>query len=125
MADEEFDEPPYYWVDLNGTLCYHEKGEPVFDAEGKFIIGKPINRMVRRVRKLLAEGLAVKIMSGSVGLGGEKAAEAERSIRAWCKTHIGRELPVSATITPRCLGMWNDKARGVLRNTGFFKDERR
>jgi hypothetical protein len=121
---DDFDEEPYWWCDLNGTLCFHEKGTPVFNADGEFIIGKPINRMVRRIRRMLSEGLKVKIMSGSVGLGGEKAAVAETAIRKWCKEHLGRELEVSATITPRCLGLFNDKAIAVIRNTGRLRHEK-
>lgn len=123
MADD-FDEEPYFWCDLNGTLVFHEKGTPVFDAEGRFIIGKPVNRMVRRIRRMLSEGMKIKIMSGSVGLGGNKAETAERTIKDWCKEHLGRELEVTATITPRCLGIFNDKAIPIVRNTGRVRGER-
>lgn len=118
------DEAPYFWVDLNGTLCHHEKGALVFDEAGNFLIGKPINKMVRRVRRWLSEGMEVRIMSGSVGLGGDKAASAQKAIREWCREHFGRELKVTATITPRCIGIFNDKAHEVIRNTGRLRNEK-
>lgn len=125
MADQDNtdDEPYYILVDFNGTLAKHDKGAKIFDDEGKPLIGEPIKRMVDRVRKRIDKGMRVKIQCGTVGAGGEKGAKMAEAIKAWAKEHIGHDLEVTGTITPRCLEVWNDKARKVVRNEGRFDGE--
>jgi hypothetical protein len=113
----------YFLVDFNGTLAWHDKGAKVIDENGKPLLGKPIPRMVTRVKKLLDSGMGVRIQCGTVGLGGPNGDKMAAAIKEWCVLHIGRELPVTGSITPKCIGVWNDKARGVVRNTGRFVDE--
>lgn len=117
------DEGYYFLVDFNGTLAWHDKGAKVIGEDGKPLLGKPIKRMVDRVKKLLASGMGVKIQCGTVGAGGPNGEKMAAAIREWTKAHLGQELEVTGSITPRCLGIWNDKARGVIRNTGRFVDE--
>ena len=114
----------YFLVDLNGTLAHHEKGAPVFTAAGEPLIGKPIKRMVDRVRRLMDQGTSVRILCAAVSEDTPRAEKLRSAVKDWTKKHLGRALPVTATVTPRCIGIWNDKARGVVRNTGKFTDER-
>lgn len=113
----------YFLVDFNGTLAHHEKGAKVIDGDGEPILGAPIKRMVERVKRLIASGMEVRIQCGTVGEGGKNGEKMSAAIREWCKKHLDQECAVTGTITPKCLGVWNDKARGVIRNTGRFVDE--
>lgn len=113
----------YFLVDFNGTLVHHERGGKVVDDDGKVYIGPPIPGMVARVRKLLDRGTEVRIMCGTVGEGGPKGEAMAKAIRAWCKEHLGRELEPTGTITTKCLMIWNDKAKEVIRNEGRFRHD--
>jgi len=121
--DNTDDEPYYILVDFNGTLAKHDKGAKVIDDAGNPIMGEPIAKMVERVKARLASGLRVKIQCGTVGAGGPKGEKMAAAIRQWTLEHLGQELEATGTITPRCIEVWNDKAKAVVRNTGRFVGE--
>lgn len=116
-------EPFYTLVDFNGTLVHHERGGKVVDDDGTVHIGEPIPRMVEKVKKLLAQGMTVKIMCGTVGEGGPKGEKMAAAIREWTREHLGEECEPTGTVTTRCLMIWNDKAKEVVRNAGRFRHE--
>lgn len=113
-------------VDLDATLAeYHGWNG------GK--IGAPIPRMVRRVKKKLAEGVRVKIFTARVAVDPtmhsdessasatmEFAEEQRKLIEAWCLEHIGQVLEVTATKDFACIEIWDDRCRQVELNTGRF-----
>ena len=107
----------YIGVDFDGTLALHESGAPIDH------VGAPIPRMVERVKKWLADGTEVRIITARVAPTYEDADEQRAMIWTWCREHLGVELPVQAH---KCGGMselWDDRAVQVQRNTGASIDE--
>lgn len=111
-------------VDLDGTLAR-------YDGWKGFEIGAPIEPMMRRVRGWLAEGKTVKIFTARVGprvaspFNGESPeAEGQRkAVEEWCEKHLGRKLEVTATKDFAMVELWDDRAKAVVRNTGYEVDE--
>lgn len=104
-------------VDLDGTLAeYH-------GWQGPEHIGAPIAPMVELVKRLLAEGHDVRIMTARVSHDGtwlENAAAIGSTavIRAWCETHIGVALPVTCMKDFGLIRLYDDRAVQVEHNTG-------
>lgn len=114
-------------VDLDGTLAEYNGwngGE----------IGRPIPLMVERIKKWLAEGVTVKIMTARVSLRGGYSLESQRSadsqfadeqtvlIKAWCLKHIGAELEVTYCKDFAMIELWDDRAIQIIANTGKRAD---
>lgn len=95
-------------VDLDGTLAHYVSDHTVG------IIGKPIPKMVERVKAWLAEGKDVRIMTARANDGNLT----RRSIAAWCIYHLGKELPITATKDYGMIELWDDRAVQVIPNTG-------
>lgn len=112
-------DPTYRWygVDLDRTLAeYNGECNILF-------IGKPIPKMVERIKKWLEEGEIVKIVTARVGERTLKMADANRgevitAIQEWTKKHIGRALPVTAEKDCGLIELWDDVAVQVEPNTG-------
>lgn len=114
-------------VDLDGTLAeYHGWNG------GK--IGPPIPRMVERVRAWVKDGKEVRIFTARVANSGKRniygdtdgsefVAGQVKAIEAWCKRHIGRVLPVTATKDFECVAIYDDRAYTVRFNTGKLLEE--
>lgn len=103
-----------YAFDLDKTLAvYHKWSDNV---------GEPIMPMVNRVKSLLADNKSVIIFTARVavepGFTDEEIAEQHRIIRAWCKEHIGQELPVTAVKSRHIVQFYDDRAVGVVPNEG-------
>lgn len=109
-------------VDLDGTLAeYHSW------TGG---IGKPIPKMVERVKKWLADGVKVKIFTARVGVDAgyssesmksdtrEFAEEQRKLIEAWTKEVFGQTLEVTASKDFMMVELWDDRAVQVVMNTG-------
>jgi hypothetical protein len=96
-------------VDLDGTLAeYHGASND---------IGKPIRPMVNRVKRWLKEGREVRIVTARVA-NVHQRPQATTEIRAWCKKHIGRTLPVTHCKDYLMNELWDDRAVQVRPNTG-------
>lgn len=106
------------WIgcDLDGTLAQYptpNKGE----------IGAPIPRMVERVKRWLAEGQEVRIMTARVSFEGEYGRQHyEPLIQQWCLEHIGQVLPITCVKDYRMVELWDDRAIQVIPNTGLRVD---
>lgn len=112
-------------VDLDGCLAeYH-------GWKGAGHIGKPVPKMVERVKRWLAEGQEVRIFTARVAATGERAegesglidsAEfargQERLIQDWCERHIGQRLRVTAVKDYAVLAIYDDRCVQVRMNTG-------
>ncbi len=116
-------------VDLDGTLAeYH-------GWKGENHIGAPIPVMVERVKKWLADGVKVKIFTARVCITGEFSEVSQKQanldfslnqiaiIKAWCLEHIGQELEVTCVKDFACIEIWDDRAVGVILNTGEIKTD--
>lgn len=100
-------------VDLDGTLAHYEKWV------GPRHIGKPILRMVRRVKQWLKDGQEVRIFTARVSPEcGLDAVHARDAIDKWCIEQFGVALPVTHEKDLRTYQIWDDRAVCVERNTG-------
>ncbi len=98
-------------VDLDGTLAHHDgKGHTAS-------IGDPIPLMVKRVKKWLAEGTEVRIVTARVSETNKLAGQ-HRLIQGWCRRHIGQVLKTTSAKDKDMLELWDDRAVRVQRNTG-------
>ncbi len=115
----------YRWigVDLDETLAeYH--GENY----GLLAIGKPIPKMIERVKKWLGKGEHVKIFTGRASpltcdLAGVKVEDVVNAIQEWTLKHIGEKLEVTNEKDHGTVEMWDDRCVQVIRNTGEIKGE--
>jgi hypothetical protein len=106
-------------VDLDGTLAEYSH------FEGPTIIGKPIPRMVERVKRWLAEGRTVKIFTARVCKGPTDVKLIRQAIEVWCAQHIGRKLEVTNEKDWGMVELWDDRAVQVIPNTGIRADGER
>jgi superfamily II DNA or RNA helicase len=102
-------EEQWIGVDLDGTLAKYR------GWKGATHIGTPIPSMVSRVKRWVREGKVVKIFTARVA--GDKGT-ARRAIEKWCKTHIGKVLPITCVKDKNCVRIWDDRAVGVKSNKG-------
>jgi hypothetical protein len=123
-------------VDLDGTLA--EYG----GWKGPTHIGRPIPRMVERVKAWLAEGKDVRIFTARAypyetsGIVGEHGASdvwtptetprdvsfAVAAIQDWCTVVFGQPLPVTCVKDFGMIELWDDRAIQVRVNTGERAD---
>lgn len=101
-------------VDLDGTLAHYDT------FKGVDHIGAPIEPMVARVRRWLAEGREVRILTARVASNRPPAERlfAQGVIRAWCEEHLGRELVVTSEKDLSMIELWDDRCVAVEQNTG-------
>jgi hypothetical protein len=114
-------------VDLDGTLAYYDKWRGIDH------IGAPVAKMMRRVRKWLADGREVRIMTARVhpfpGVitpghampvheGMEECFQAACAIAEWCRQHVGEVLPITCMKDMGMIELWDDRAVQVTKNTG-------
>ncbi len=108
------------WIgcDLDGTLAeYHGW------YDGK--IGHPVPRMLERVKRWVAAGIEVKIVTARVNDKGRSAGESAKQrelIQAWCLEHVGCKLPVTCCKDFRMTALYDDRAVQVVPNTGVRVD---
>lgn len=106
-------------VDLDGTLAYYD------EWRGERHIGAPIEAMVERVRKWVADGVPVRIFTARVCADGGNecdVAEVRHVVEEWCRLHVGVELPVTNVKDYAMIELWDDRAVQVERNTGRRMD---
>ena len=104
----------YYAVDLDGTLAHYEGWSPE--------IGKPIPKMIKRVKKWLEEGKEVRIFTARVSrfhdTTNEEVAAIRLKIQKWCVEHLGKQLEVTNIKEHGLVELWDDRAVQVIPNTG-------
>lgn len=111
-------------VDLDGTLAHYESGAQ-WDG---YSIGKPIPKMIERVKQLLNDGKNVKIFTARISKNGdprgvENVEKIIGLIQDWCEEHIGQRLEVVNEKDYFMVELWDDRARQVVQNEGVFIDE--
>jgi len=102
-------------VDLDGTLavgCH-----PYTPG----VIGDPVTIWVDRVNEWLLQGVEVRIFTGRASTIGKSQKQHRADIYAikrFCRTHFGKELPI--TCKKDCLlhRIWDNQARQVETDTG-------
>lgn len=117
-----------WWVgvDLDGTLAHYDK------YVGATTIGPPIEPMVKLVKNMLTKDYDVRIFTARVD-GGQvarqmglpawedftKVEKIKLAIEQWCFTHLGKVLPVTNVKDFGMLQLYDDRAIGVVMNTGI------
>jgi hypothetical protein len=112
---------PWVAVDFDRTLATYDH----YDGPNRF--GAPIPLMVDRVKKWLAEGKEVRIMTARMsGVSHDKdeIRKARVAIETWCEIHIGQKLPVTCEKDYNMELLYDDRAVGVVPNTGELVTER-
>lgn len=116
---------PWIGVDLDGTLAKLERTSPWNGVE----IGEPIKPMCDLVRSLLSNGVRVKIFTArashnSVGHRGHLPVEEQiLAIEKWSIEHLGQPLEVTAEKDYEMVCLIDDRAIGVMTNTGKVKTQ--
>lgn len=112
-------------VDLDGTLAHYEGWNG-----GQ--IGEPVPAMLERVKRWLAEGKEVRIVTARVAVlqtVGEacvlprEVTEQVSLIGDWCERHIGQRLPVTAMKDFAMVELWDDRCKQVWINRGVSVEE--
>lgn len=101
-------------VDLDGTIAHYD------GWKGVEHIGKPIPKMVERVKQWLKDGISVKIFTARVCH--DPDGEILRHIEAWCQEHLGQILPVTNQKDFAMVELWDDRAIQIIPNTGRRSD---
>jgi hypothetical protein len=109
----------WYGVDLDGTLAHYE-------TYGNGEIGDPIPKMVERVKRWIAEGKEVRIFTARMSQHEDpnkqrNLEEVRNKIENWCIKHIGTKLKVTNIKDHNLIELWDDRAVGVVKNTGRRK----
>ena len=102
-------------VDLDGTLAHHD------GWKGHTHVGEPIPRMAARVKGWLKQGRDVRIFTARVD-GDNPVEETTKAIQDWTHKHFGKRLPVTNVKDKDMEELWDDRAVGVVRNTGERAD---
>lgn len=110
------------YVDLDGTLAYFH------GWEGPFIIGKPIQSMVDKVKTWLKEGDTIKIFTARLSTDGgftkaEELQETKATVKAWVIENIGQELEVTCEKGAFDI-CYDDRVEHILFNSGQTREER-
>jgi hypothetical protein len=102
-------------VDLDGTLAEYD------GWKGINHIGKPIPKMLERVKAWLLKGETVKIFTARVSRLNDGFA-ARRFIENWCLANLGAVLPVTYKKDLAMRELWDDRCVQVIPNTGERAD---
>lgn len=123
---------PWVGIDLDGVLAHYE--EWVHHKH----IGEPIPAMVEHVKAIRAEGTEVRVFTARVfplnmciehaqtrypigflqAPDYMRAIESVRAIQDWCLLHIGEVLPVTNVKDHGMTLLLDDRAIGIVPNTG-------
>lgn len=103
-------------VDLDGTLA--EYG----GWKGPYHIGAPVEKMLQRVKRWIAEGRDVRIFTARVSPDNPGAEASRDAIASWCRDYIGCALPVTATKDFGMIELWDDRCVQIIPNTGRRAD---
>lgn len=101
-------------VDLDGCLADYT------GFKGLDVIGEPLAPMVERVKKLLENGVEVRILTARVDLlhSPEELAISKAAIERWCLTYIGTILPVTCCKDRYMTVLYDDRAVRIVANKG-------
>jgi 2'-5' RNA ligase len=102
---------PYIAFDLDRTLAV-QRGA----FKGVGVIGKPIPEMVERLKQHIKDGDDVRIFTARVS--NDPKGIARAAIEAWLQRNIGQNLPISDRKDHLMKKFYDDRAVGVVPNTG-------
>jgi phosphoglycolate phosphatase-like HAD superfamily hydrolase len=99
----------WYAFDLDGTLAHYD------GWHGSTHVGRPVKKMVERVKQYLADGKDCRIFTARASETDPKVFEA---IQKWCEKHIGAVLPITNMKDYGMIELWDDRAVQVVPNEG-------
>lgn len=108
----------WYGVDLDGTLANYTQ----WHSDGG--IGPPVPAMVAHVKRWIAQGYDVRIVSARAALPAALGQipvfdqDQVARIQAWSEQHLGKRLPVQFWKDYGMICLFDDRARQVEVNTG-------
>ena len=108
--DEESMETEWVGVDLDGTLAKWEKWCSPDE------VGKPINAMVRRIKKLRLLGYRVKILTARATPPCDPGTI--NAIQDWCESVFGERFEVTHAKDYDLKWFYDDRAVEIVNNTG-------
>ena len=112
---------PRHAVDLDGTAAVYD-GQPWIDFKPDKI-GDPVPLMADRVRRWLAKGDEVVILTARMHpSNGDEIALFRPAFEEWSQKHFGTVLEVTCEKDPRMVDIWDDKAVHILKDTGVISD---
>lgn len=94
-------------MDLDGTMA-KDNG-----WKGIEHIGKPIDKMVERVKRWLKQGKTVKVFTARA-----EDPKSKPYIKDFCREVFGKVLPITNKKDKWMVELWDDRARRVEKNTG-------
>jgi len=103
-------------VDLDGTLAFYT------GWKGAANIGDPIPKMLARVRKWVASGRRVKIMTARVSPNNADAMQCRSAIETWLDMLGLGDLEITHAKDQRMIELWDDRVVQVIPNTGERAD---
>ena len=121
-ARERYKKLAWIGVDLDGTLAQH--------SNSVFSIGKPIKKMVDRVKEWHKEEITVKIVTARVSMNKIMSIESNivptkrfvekqvKMISLWCQEHLGFIPEITDKKDFNMVQLWDDKAVTVNPKTG-------
>ena len=103
-------------VDLDGTLAHFDH------FRGWNHVGDPVAEIVDLVKRLLLDGVEVRVFTARVApvgsIDGSHIEIAKAAIEAWCKMHVGQRLQVTCIKDVHCIRIYDDIAVAVRKNVG-------
>jgi len=103
-------------VDLDRTLSFYD------GWQGATVVGEPIPPVAIAVKKLIEEGIDVRIFTARVSKNNNGVPESiERitnAIQDWTEKHFGKRLPVTSDKDFQMWEIWDDRAVQFIPNTG-------
>ena len=103
---------PCIGYDLDGSLSVSLE-----DYSDPTLIGDPIPKGIARVKRLLQAGYRVVIFTARMA-DKENAERIAQAIGDWTEKHVGQRLEATCEKVPGMLRIVDDKARGVVEDTG-------
>lgn len=87
-------------------------------------VGEPIPLMLAVLKQHLAAGHDCNVLTARVHPSHtpEEVAAARVAIQQWCRKYVGQELPITCMKDPRMVLLYDDRACGILPNTGLRAD---
>jgi hypothetical protein len=105
------DSKEFIGVDFDGTLAFYGKWR------GWNHLGKPVPKMLKRVKDWLKQGKRVKIFTARYyGLNRDRVLPV---FKKWFKDNGLPELELTNEKTPDMYEIWDDRAVSVIKNKGF------
>ena len=102
-------------VDLDGTLA-------IYDGwKGIEHIGPPVKLMFDRVKAWVADGCEVKIFTARVAVPEPERSKVVEIIQNWLEEHGLPRLEVTNIKDFGLVEFWDDRAVGVVMNTGIVR----